>query len=128
RFGQNRKWGTFPSVSIGWRVSEEGFMKNVDQISDLKIRAGFGISGNNRIGDYASIGLLNAGYYPTGGTLQNTVDVDAESMANANLGWEKNRQYNLGFEFGLANDRVRVEGDFYDSQSLDLLLDVPVPT
>ncbi|QEK99540.1 TonB-dependent receptor [Olivibacter sp. LS-1] len=128
RFGQNRKWGTFPSVSIGWRVSEEGFMKNVDQISDLKIRAGFGISGNNRIGDYASIGLLNPGYYPTGGTLQNTVDVDAESMANANLGWEKTRQYNLGFEFGLANDRVRVEGDFYDSQSLDLLLDVPVPT
>jgi TonB-linked SusC/RagA family outer membrane protein len=128
RFGQNRKWGTFPSVSVGWRISEEGFMKNVDQISDLKIRAGYGISGNNRIGDYASIGLLNPGYYPTGGTLQNTVDVDAESMANANLGWEKTRQYNVGFEFGLANDRIRVEGDFYDSQSLDLLLDVPVPT
>jgi len=128
RFGQNRKWGTFPSVSVGWRISQEEFMKNVDQISDLKIRAGFGISGNNRIGNYSSIGLLTPGYYPTGGTLQNTVDVDPESMANANLGWEKVRQYNLGFEFGLVNDRIRIEGDFYNSQSVDLLLDVPVPS
>jgi len=129
RFGQNRRWGTFPSVSVGWRISEEDFMKNVDQISDLKIRAGYGISGNNRIDDYASIGLLSPGYYPTGGTLQNTVDVDPDNpMANSNLGWEKTRQYNLGFEFGLANDRVRIEGDFYDSQSVDLLLNVQVPT
>ncbi|SEL53998.1 TonB-linked outer membrane protein, SusC/RagA family [Olivibacter domesticus] len=126
RFGQNRKWGTFPSVSVGWRISEEEFMKNVDQISDLKLRAGYGISGNNRIGDYSAIGLLSPGYYPTGGTLQNTVD--PSTIPNNDLGWEKTRQYNLGFEFGLANDRVRVEGDFYDSQSVDLLLNVPVPT
>jgi len=125
RFGMNKKWGTFPSLSIGWRISEEKFMENVDQISDLKLRAGFGISGNNRIGDYSSIGLLSTGFYPTGDALQNTINPN--TMSNVDLGWEKTRQYNFGFEFGLINDRIRIEGDFYDSQSIDLLLNVPVP-
>lgn len=126
RFGHRRKWGTFPSASIGWRISQESFMQSVRGISDLKIRAGFGISGNNRIGNYSAIGLLNPGFYPGGGTLQNTVD--PESMANDDLGWEKTRQINLGLELGLFNDRIRIEGDFYNSQSIDLLLNVPVPT
>ncbi len=126
RFGQSRKWGTFPSVSVGWRISQEQFMQDVDPISDLKIRAGFGISGNNRIGDYSAIGLLSPGYYPSGGSLLNTVD--PQSMPNDYLGWEKTRQINLGLELGLFNDRIRIEGDFYNSQSIDLLLNVPVPT
>ncbi|MET3115587.1 TonB-linked SusC/RagA family outer membrane protein [Pedobacter sp. CG_S7] len=125
RFGMNKKWGTFPSLSVGWKVSEEKFMDNFEQISDLKIRAGFGISGNNRIGNYSAIGLLASGFYPTGEALQNTSNPN--TMSNNDLGWEKTRQYNLGFEFGLINDRVRIEGDFYDSQSIDLLLNVPVP-
>lgn len=126
RFGLQRKWGTFPSASIGWRVSQEEFMQDVDFVSDLKLRAGFGISGNNRIGNYSAIGLLSPGYYPGGGTLQNTVD--PESIPNEDLGWEKTRQVNLGLELGLFNDRIRVEGDFYNSQSIDLLLNVQVPT
>ncbi|MDB5021529.1 MAG: TonB-dependent receptor plug [Pedobacter sp.] len=125
RFGMNKKWGTFPSLSLGWRVSQEKFMKDVTAISDLKIRAGYGIVGNNRIGDYSAIGLLSSGFYPTGNALQNTSNPN--TMSNDDLGWEKTRQYNLGFEFGLMKDRIRVEGDFYDSQSIDLLLNVPVP-
>ncbi len=125
RFGSNKKWGTFPSLSVGWKVSEERFMESVNQLSDLKIRAGFGISGNNRIGDYSAIGLLSTGFYPTGDALQNTVNPN--TMSNDDLGWEKTRQYNVGFELGLVNNRIRVEGDFYDSQSIDLLLNVPVP-
>ena len=126
RFGKNTKWGTFPSVSLGWRISQEKFMQNVKQISDLKIRASFGISGNNRIGNYSAVGLLSTGFYPTGDAVQNTVNPN--TMANDDLGWERTRQYNLGFELGLFNNRIRFEGDFYDSQSIDLLLDVPVPT
>jgi len=126
RFGLRRKWGTFPSASVGWRISQEEFMQSVGAISDLKIRAGFGISGNNRIGNYSAIGLLSPGYYPGGGTLQNTVD--PESIPNEDLGWEKTQQINLGLELGLFNDRIRVETDFYNSQSIDLLLDVQVPT
>lgn len=125
RFGMNKKWGTFPSLSVGWKVSEEKFMENFTQINDLKFRAGFGIVGNNRIGNYSAVGLLGAGFYPTGGTLQNTVNPN--TISNADLGWEKTRQYNLGFEFGIINNRIRIEGDFYDSQSIDLLLNVPIP-
>ena len=101
-------------------------MQNVKQISDLKIRASFGISGNNRIGNYSAVGLLSTGFYPTGDAVQNTVNPN--TMANDDLGWERTRQYNLGFELGLFNNRIRFEGDFYDSQSIDLLLNVPVPT
>lgn len=126
RFGSNRKWGTFPSASLGWRVSQESFMQDVTQVSDLKLRASFGISGNNRIGNYSSYGLLGTGFYPTGDGLQNIVN--PSSMSNINLGWEMTRQYNLGFELGLFDNRLRLEADFYDSQSIDLLLDVPVPT
>jgi len=126
RFGSNNKWGTFPSASIGWRISQESFMQDIQQVSDMKIRAGFGISGNNRIGNYASIGRLSTGYYPTGDGLQNTVNPN--TMSNYDLGWEKTRQYNLGFELGLFDNRIRFEADFYDSQSIDLLLNVPVPT
>ena len=126
RFGNNNKWGTFPSASVGWRVSQESFMQDVEQISDLKLRASFGITGNNRIGNYASIGRLSTGFYPTGDALQNTVNPNR--MSNYDLGWEKTRQYNLGFEIGLFDNRIRLEADFYDSRSIDLLLDVPVPT
>ena len=99
RFGQNKKWGSFPSASIGWRVSQENFMKNVQTINDLKVRASYGIVGNNRIGNYSSIGLLGTGFYPTGDALQNTVN--PSTMSNKNLGWEKTKQLNFGFDMGL---------------------------
>lgn len=126
RFGRNKKWGTFPSVSLGWRISQEKFMQDVKPISDLKLRASFGISGNNRIGNYSAIGLLSTGFYPTGDAVQNTVNPN--TMPNDDLGWERTRQYNVGFELGMFDNRVRLEGDFYDSQSIDLLLNVPIPT
>jgi len=126
RFGQNKKWGSFPSASIGWRVSQENFMKNVQTINDLKVRASYGIVGNNRIGNYSSIGLLGTGFYPTGDALQNTVN--PSTMSNKNLGWEKTKQLNFGFDMGLFENRIRLEADFYDSQSLELLLNVPVPS
>ncbi|MDR2809412.1 MAG: TonB-dependent receptor [Tannerellaceae bacterium] len=126
RFGSNRKWGTFPSVSAGWRISQEKFMQGVEQISDLKLRASFGIAGNNRIGNYSAIGRLSTGFYPTGDALQTTVNPN--TMPNDNLSWEKTRQYNIGFEVGALDNRIRLEGDFYDSESIDLLLNVPVPT
>ena len=126
RFGRNKKWGTFPSVSLGWRISQEKFMQDVKPVSDLKIRASFGISGNNRIGNYSAIGLLSTGFYPTGDAVQNTVN--PSTMPNDDLGWERTRQYNVGFELGLFDNRIRLEGDFYDSRSIDLLLNVPIPT
>ena len=125
RFGNNNKWGAFPSASIGWRISQEEFMKNFAPVNDLKIRASYGIAGNNRIGNYSSIGLLSTGFYPAGDALQNTVN--PSTMPNENLGWEKTKQLNLGVDLGLFKNRIRLEADFYESKSLELLLNVPIP-
>ncbi|MEJ7738279.1 MAG: TonB-dependent receptor [Chitinophagaceae bacterium] len=127
RFGANKKWGVFPSVSAAWRLSQESFMTKLSQtVNDLKLRVSYGIAGNNRIGNYSSIGLLASGYYPTGDGLQNTVN--PSTVPNSDLGWEKVLQSNIGFDLGLFNNRIRLEGDFYSSKSIDLLLNVPVPT
>jgi TonB-linked SusC/RagA family outer membrane protein len=127
RFGQNKKWGVFPSASVAWRISQEDFMRDIaGTVSDLKIRASYGIAGNNRIGNYSAIGLLSTGFYSTGGGLQNTVN--PSTVPNDDLGWEKVLQSNIGFDLGLFNNRIRLEGDFYNSKSIDLLLNVPVPT
>ena len=127
RFGANKKWGVFPSVSAAWKISEESFMSGVSgTISDLKIRGSYGIAGNNRIGNYSSIGLLTSGFYPTGDNLQNIVN--PSTISNANLGWEKVLQADAGIDLGLFGNRIRLEADFYNSRSIDLLLNVPVPT
>lgn len=126
RFGENKKWGVFPSASAAWRVSQEDFMSGISAISDLKLRASYGIAGNNRIGNYSAIGLLSTGFYSTGGALQSTVNPG--TVPNNDLGWEKVLQSNIGFDLGLFNNRIRLEGDFYNSKSIDLLLNVPVPT
>lgn len=126
RFGENKKWGVFPSASAAWRISEENFMSGISAISNLKLRASYGIAGNNRIGDYSAIGLLSTGFYPTGGTLQNTVN--PSTVPNRDLGWEKVLQSDIGLDLGLFNNRIIFESDFYNSKSIDLLLKVPIPT
>jgi TonB-dependent starch-binding outer membrane protein SusC len=126
RFGQNNKWGIFPSLSVGWRINEERFMSGLTKISDLKFRASWGLVGNNRIGNYDAIARTSTGYYVLNNTLVNSVNPN--SMPNPDLGWEKTRQWNLGLDLGVLNDRIRFEVDFYNSRSVDLLLNVPVPT
>lgn len=124
RFGTNNRWGNFPSVSVGWRVSEEAFLDNANFLDDLKIRASYGLTGNNSIGDYASIGLLNASNYvvnsnPVLGQIKS-------SLPNENLGWETTAQFNIGVEVGLAEGRLFLQGDYYDKYTTDLLFNVPV--
>ena len=97
-----------------------------DVISEFKLRASYGIAGNNRIGNYSAIGLLSTGFYPTGDVFQNTVNPN--TIPNDDLGWEKVLQSNFGFDLALFNNRIRLEGDFYSSKSIDLLRDVPVPS
>jgi TonB-linked SusC/RagA family outer membrane protein len=126
KFGANNKWGTFPSLSVGWRVSNEPFMQNLRQITDLKLRASWGLVGNNRIGNYDAIARTSSNYYILNNSLVNSVN--PINYPNPDLGWEKTRQWNLGFDLGLLNGRIQVEADFYNSRSVDLLLNVPVPT
>ncbi|WP_276483657.1 SusC/RagA family TonB-linked outer membrane protein [Paraflavitalea pollutisoli] len=123
RFGTDNRWGYFPSVGLAWRAKEESFLRDVDLISDLKIRANVGLTGNQSgIGDFAWRGLWTAGsnYLDNPGTVP-------FQLANANLGWESTRQVNLGLDLGLWNDRVNVELNVYDKYTTDLLLSRPLP-
>lgn len=125
-FGKDTKWGTFPSASLGWKISSESFMANQEAISDLKFRASWGLAGNNGgIGDYPSIATLGFSNYSLGGTSASG-QVPSNS-ANADLSWETAETYDVGLDLGLFNNRIFVSADYYIKTNSDLLLRVPVP-
>ncbi|WP_229311001.1 SusC/RagA family TonB-linked outer membrane protein [Larkinella soli] len=127
RFGRNSRWGTFPSASVGWRVSEEPFMKNIKAISELKLKASYGLSGNNAFtSNYPAIGLLGLDNYVLGNNLSNGLAVN--SIGNDDLTWEKSRQTDIGIELGVLNNRIFLTADYYKRITTDLLLAVQVPT
>ncbi|MCE7040651.1 TonB-dependent receptor [Dyadobacter sp. CY312] len=125
RFGDGNKTGIFPSLSAGWRVSEEAFLKPVTFISDLKFRGSWGKTGNFLIPNYASIGLLNPYNYVTGGNVVN--GIAPLTISNNKLTWEKTTQLDLGVDLGLIKDRVYFSFDWYRKVTSDLLLNVQVP-
>ncbi|MNJ87295.1 Vitamin B12 transporter BtuB [compost metagenome] len=125
RFGDNYKWGTFPSVGAAWIVSDENFLKNVPKISFLKLRASYGLTGMNEIGNYttaASIG--NANYVFSGGLAPGKVQ---NSLGNQDLAWERNKQFDAGLDLGLFDDRISFTYDYYNKLTSGLLFSVPVP-
>ncbi len=125
-FGPNNRWGNFPSVSLGWRVSDEGFFKNnISFINDLKLRASYGRSGNNAIGDYTSQSTLGGSNYSFGGTLNQGRIIT--NIPNPDLKWEKNNSNNYGVDVAFFNSRILASFDYYTKTSSDLLLNVPIP-
>ncbi len=125
RFGADNRWGTFPSVSAGWVISDENFMKNNSKVSFAKLRASFGVVGNNNIGNYTSYALINNTVNAVFGS---TVAPGAvvSSLANSNLGWETTKQLDLGLDLGLINDRVNFVYDFYTKRTTNLLYSVQI--
>ncbi|MCH7411573.1 TonB-dependent receptor [Belliella sp. DSM 111904] len=121
RFGENNKYGFFPAASVGWIVSEESFLKGNDQLSLLKFRASYGLTGNAEIGDFDHLGLYGSASYALIPGLRPT------QIPNPNLTWERTAQLNFGLEFALFRDRITGEFDFYDKNTTDLLLNVPIP-
>ncbi len=126
RFGANQRYGTFPSASVGWRVSEEPFLKNVAAISELKLKASFGLSGNNAFANYGSIGTLGIDNYVIGNGLASGLATNV--IGNPNLTWEKSRQTDIGMELGLFKNRLFLTADYYTRITSDLLLSVQVPS
>jgi len=126
RFGSDNRWGTFPSVSVGWVISDEPFIQKYSEISFAKLRASFGVIGNNNIGNYTSYALINN---TVNAVFGNTVSAGAvvTSLANKNLGWETTRQFDLGLDLGLFNNRVQFIYDFYTKNTTNLLYSVQVP-
>ncbi|TJZ63084.1 TonB-dependent receptor [Sphingobacterium olei] len=123
RFGQNHKWGLFPSLSAGWKINEENFLKDVEQISLLKVRASWGLAGNDRIGDYEHIALLAAQNYNLNGEVFN--GLVPSTIPNDDLSWEKTTSTNIGLDLFLFADRLQFTADAYLNNTTDLLLSVP---
>ncbi|MGV8090256.1 MAG: TonB-dependent receptor [Mangrovibacterium sp.] len=124
RFGTNNKWGNFPSVSLGWRISSESFMENVKLISDMKLRASYGLTGNKEIGDYLYISSLTRKDYVLNDQVQAGQVVS--SFENLDLGWETTKQLDLGLEVSFLNNRYNLTVEYYNKMTRDMLLSVPV--
>jgi len=126
RFGQNNKYGVFPSASLGWRVVEENFMKTVPVISDLKLRASFGVNGNNNIPNYGSIATLGSYGYVLGTTQAAVIGQAPGVLANPDIKWETSKTYDGGIDFGFFKNRLTGSFDYYNKLNTQLLLNVPV--
>ncbi|MEI7500027.1 MAG: TonB-dependent receptor [Bacteroidota bacterium] len=123
KFGTNNKYGYFPAGSIAWRMSEEPFLKKVSWINELKIRAIYGLTGNDGIGDFASLGLYGAGYNYGGGS-----GIAPTQLPNPDLKWESTTQTGLGFDVSLLKNRISLNFDVYYNHTRDLLLERPIPS
>ncbi|MCW3082351.1 TonB-dependent receptor [Segetibacter sp.] len=125
RFGAANRYGTFPSVSAGWVMSDENFLRDAKKISFAKIRASYGVVGNNNIGNYTQYALVNN---TVNAVFGNTVSTGAvvTSLSNSNLGWETTKQIDLGLDLGLFNDRVQFTYDFYTKNTTNLLYSVQI--
>lgn len=120
RFGNNNKWGNFPAASIGWTLSEESFMKNISAINSLKLRIGYGVTGNQGIPNYQSlITLGTGGVYPQGTVYYQTYGPSRNP--NPNLRWEKKEEWNFGVDYSLLKNRISGSIDVYSRTTRDLL-------
>jgi len=125
RFGSGNKWGYFPSAALGWNVNEEEFLKDIRQISFLKLRVSVGTTGNQGILPYSSLGQISPFRYNfSNTTVQGYAPI---TVNNPSLGWEKTFQTNVGFDLGLFNNRVNLTVDAYKKKTTDLLLNAAVP-
>ena len=127
RFAPDNKWGYFPSLSAGWRVSQESFLRDSEIISELKLRASYGKTGNFSIGDYRFLSLMTQDNYVFGNPRQQQNGFRPNSLPNNELSWETTEMVNIGLDFEILDNQVGLTIDAYNSNSFDLLLDVPVP-
>ena len=124
KFGVDNRWGTFPSASVGWRISREAFFQNIRPINELKLRFSWGKSGNNNIGDYNSIQTLNSTAYSFSGTAATGQAI--AGLSNSLLKWETSTTTNLGLDISLLRNRISLTVDAYRKKNSDLLLNLPV--
>lgn len=127
RFGKNNKWGWFPAVSLGWRISREAFLRDVEWLNELKIRGGYGVTGNQDFSNYKSlIQMTTAGKFWYNGEWINTYQ--PASNPNPDLQWEKKKEFNIGLDAQLFNSRLNVTFDYYHRTTDNLLYNYTVPT
>ncbi len=125
RFGEDNKYGFFPSVGLGWIVSNEPFLQNFTTLNELKLRTSFGVTGNTEIPTYQSLATISSGTVLIGGNRQTASFQNR--MPNPSLRWERTQTFDVGFDTRVFNNKVRLEFDYYYKLTTDLLLDRPLP-
>src|SRR5688572_10481022 len=126
-----KKWANFPSASVGWRIDQEDFMQNTEKISELKVRAGYGITGLNGtvLGStpwQVSVSG-NSAYYPFGGSITGGPASSIQALGNQDLEWEKTKQFNIGVDLGLLRNKITITAEYYQRKTDNLILAVPLP-
>jgi len=125
RFGSSSKYGTFPSLALAWRISEEKFLKGIPSLNELKLRASYGQTGNNNIGNYQQYATINYNRYVLGESA--VTGFSPAQLSNPLLTWEKQKAFNGGFDLSLFSRRVNLTVDYFRSKNTDLLLNVNIP-
>lgn len=128
RFGKKHRWGTFPSVSVAWRASQEKWFPKNDYINDLKVRAGYGVTGSQAsVGNYSYLASYNTSVYPFGISSGNQTALVSSTLANPYIHWEEVAQTNIGFDASLFNSRVMFSSDAYLKETRDMLVKASIP-
>jgi len=127
KFAPDVRWGTFPAISAAWRISQESFMEKASWVNELKLRASYGVSGNDQFGNYSWQGKVNYGrlytYGPIAGGGAGTVNaLEPSTIENKNLKWETNEQVNIGLDLSAANNRINLTADYFIRNTKDMLL------
>ena len=125
RFGSNNRYGYFPSISGGWVVSEESFMQSVPHLNMLKLRASYGVTGNDNIGNYTHIANIGEYNYVLNGTLVS--GASNSNIANVNLGWERTAQFDIGLDLSMFNNRFTFSYDYYKKATDNMIQERPIP-
>ncbi len=130
KFGEDNRWGWFPSVSGGWRVSEEKFMKNkIKWMDQLKLRASYGVTGTDNISDFANMDLLQSANYILGegnGSIASGIANNSNALGNTSLKWEQTNEFNYGLDLSILNNRIGLTLDYYYSKTKSLLFKRPI--
>ena len=128
RFGKKHRWGTFPSVSVAWRASQEKWFPKNDYVNDLKVRAGYGVTGSQAsVGNYSYLASYNTSVYPFGISNGNQTALVSSTLANPYIHWEEVAQTNIGFDASLFNSRVMFSFDAYLKETRDMLVKASIP-
>ena len=125
KFGSDKRWGSFYSLSLGWRVKQESFLQNVDWLNEFKLRASTGTNGSNNIGSYGSYSTLGQYNYVVGGAVG--IGQGVSSIPNPSLHWEQSKSIDFGLDFSIIQNRISGTFEVYRKNNSDLLLRVPVP-
>lgn len=126
-FAEGHQWGIFPSMSAAWKLSEEKFIRNLHFFDQLKLRVGYGMTGNSNISNYTYVTSYSAGYYAINRSVVSTL-VPGSVLANPDVKWEKTATTDIGLDMSVFNDRLSITADYYNNRSNNLLMSADIPT